>query len=515
MAMLKCMNRQTQLRAFFARATYSLPAFFIVSALLSPFVFFLFKLKKLGWSEDLNFFSVLGMTVFQAGASTLLCLILALFSSQGLLAFSKNKHYFLIEAFILTPALIPPLILALSLVHLIEQMWVFPFGLAVLIFSQTLTYTGLCSVAVARILIKHSSFLSEWAYLHKASSFLFFKALLKTVLLKDMQTLFVLVFTGIFTSLSLPLLLGGSSFYSLEFFIYEKLKDPQLWPQALSLILLQSVFVFFICWKAFSAGSLSEERISFRKVYLLERAVFIILPFLALFFSVGGLFLLFDLSAFKKLKAIQPLILKGVFNSFLLSFSVGALTLLFLMGLCLSYQNKKARKFIASFTPPGVSFLGFALLIVPFYSEQAVLIKWIIGLTLLFFPWIFRFRGERALDRMAFQVETARFLGADWNLIFKEILWPAGRSLFFLCAGIAGFWACGDFSYSLIVSSGHWSLSLLVYDLFSSYYLNEAVLLSWLLLILSFFVFAFWLGLAFLYQKMTFQPDSSSKDLYF
>ena len=145
--------------------------------------------------------------------------------------------------------------------------------------------------------------------------------------------------------------------------------------------------------------------------------------------------------------------------------------------------------------------MGFAFLLLPFYGELAVLVKWTVGLSLILFPLIYRFQGERALERLSHQVGTARFLGAGWGLVFRDILWPQSRSLFFLCAGLTSFWACGDFAYSLIVSSGHWNLSLLVYDFFSSYRLNEAILLSWLLLFLSFFVFLFWLGVAFVFDK--------------
>ena len=473
----------------------SLPAFFIIFALLSPFFFFLFLLKDLEWSFDFDFLAVVGLTCFQAGLSAFLSLALALFSSLGLLAFARKKYYFLLEALILIPAFMPSLILALSLVFLIELFSAFPFGLSVLILAQVLTYTGLCSVALTRSLLKQSSLLSEWAYLHQAGRFLFFKILIQTLLKKDIQILFVLIFTSLFTSLSLPLLLGGSSFYSLEFFIYEKLKEPQLWSQALPLILLQSFFVFFLCWKIFSQYAFSEEKAPLRSIYLLQKPLFIVIPLIALFFSIGGLFFLFDSSAFIKLKSIQNLVLKASFNSFILSLGVGFLTLLFLIGLCFSYQHKRVRRFIASFTPPGVSFIGFAFLILPFYSELAVLIKWILGLTLLLFPWIFRFRGERSLESLSSQVETAQFLGANESLIFKKILWPSNRSVFFLCAGVASFWACADFSYSLIVSSGHWSLSLLLYDLFSSYRLNESLLLAWLLLLLSSLSFLFWLGL--------------------
>ena len=276
---LKKLSHQT---LFFRPST--LPVYLIIFLLLSPFCFFLFLLGGWEWSVDFDFLAVIGLTIFQAGLSAFLALALALPGSLGLLAFSKKKYYFLLEALILIPALIPSLILALSLLSIAEVFSIFPFGLSQLIFAQVITYTGLCTVALSRSLLRQSPLLSEWAYLHKASSFLFFKTLIKTLLLKDIQTLFVLIFTSFFTSLSLPLLLAGSSFYSLEFFIYEKLKEPQLWAQALPLILLQSSFVCFICWKAFSQHFLPEEKINFRSVYLLQKGFFISLPLMALFF---------------------------------------------------------------------------------------------------------------------------------------------------------------------------------------------------------------------------------------
>ncbi|MCZ0932180.1 MAG: hypothetical protein OXJ52_03395 [Oligoflexia bacterium] len=491
------MGRESALK----KLLFSLPAYLLCFSLVSPFLFFLVKLKSAPWLEDFKFFFIFLMTVFQAGAGAFLSLLLALLASRGLLSLANKKYYFFVEAVVLLPCLVPPLILALSLVHWVELMSAFPFGLTALIISQTLTYTGLCSIAITRVLLKHSSFLSEWAYVHKISPFHFFRVLIKTVLLKDIKILFILVFTSAFTSLSLPLLVGGSSFFSLEFFIYENLKNPSLWPQALALILFQSFFIFFICWRAFSQESSYDKSLSYKKIYLIPRRVFLIIPFCAVVLSVGGLFFISDKMAFKKLLSLSSLILSAGLNSVILSLGVGGLTLFLLTALCFSYQNVKARKWIASFTPPGVSFMGLAFLILPFYSQAFVLIKWALGLTLLLFPWLYRFRGERAMEKMSFQVETARILGAGWGLIFKEILWPNNRSLFFLCAGLASFWACGDFAYSLIVSSGHWNLSLVVYDLFSSYRLGEAVLLSWLLLGVSFFVFLFWMSFVFVFDK--------------
>ena len=338
---------------------FSLPAYFICFLLISPFVFFCFRLESLSWPQGFSFFFVFLATLFQAGVSTVLSLFFALLGSRGLLSIAKKKYYLFIEALVLLPCLIPPLLLSLSFVHLIEKIISFPFGLPALIFVQVLSYTGLCTVAFTRILLKETSDLSEWAYLHGSSVWLFFKTLLKSLLLKDIKILFVLVFASSFTSLSLPLLVAGSPFFSLEFFIYEKLKEPDLWPQALSLILFQSFFIFLICWKVFSKNFFSDFRFFHKKIYLLPHSFFSLIPFLAVFFSIAGLFFISDIKVFLKLFLLSPLILKASFNSFLLSLGVGFLTVLSLIFMSLSYQNLKARKFVASFMPPGMSFCGF------------------------------------------------------------------------------------------------------------------------------------------------------------
>ena len=487
--------------AFLEKVFFSFPASFLCFLLVFPVLLFSFHLDSLAWPQEDPFLMVFFMTLFQAGSSTLLSVIFGLLGSRGLLSLAKKKYYFLFEGFVLLPCLIPPLLLVLSVLHLIGTMRPFPFGLPALIFTQSLTYTGLCTVVFSRSVLRQGSSLSAWAFLQKSSPCLFLKSLVLSFLWKDVKTLSALTFTGSFTSLSLPLLAGGNPIFSLEFFIYEKLKDPELWPQAMSLIAFQSVLIFVLCLKAFSGKSSADLKFPFQSLYLLPNRIFLLIPFGAVFFSLGGLFFISDLRVLSKISALSPFLLPAGRNSLFLSLGVGALTLLFLTFLSLSFQNKKARKFIASFMPPGVSFMGFAFLLWPEYGEAAVLLKWILGLSFLLFPLIYRFQGERALEQLSGQVETARFLGADWTFIFRKIIWPQSRSVFFLCAGLSSFWACGDFAYSLIVASGHQNLSLLIYDVFSSYRLEEAVLLSWLLLGLSFFVFLFWLGLDFVCDK--------------
>ena len=482
---------------------FQVPAYLVLGGLLFPLFVFLFQSRGFQFPEGVSWFSSIAFTFFQAGVSTFLILIGASLGALGLLHFYFKKYYILLKTFALLPALIPPLILVISFVNFVELFSPFSFGLGALICAQVITYTGLCSVALTSALVSSVSSLSEWAFVHGVRPFSFFKACLKTYLRKDLITLGVLVFCGAFTSLSLPLLIAGNFHFSLEFFIYEKLKQPEMWGQAATLILMQTLFIFFICLKAFSFSSPPLDSYK-QKVYLLKNPKFIVFSIWPAILLLVGLL---GISSFqwREFLSFKSLLLSSLASSLLLSFGVGCLTLVGLGMLCFSYNSIKARKLISSYLNPGVTLLGFSFLL--FSPVQEVHLKWILGLTLLFFPTIYRLRGESILEKLKEQVAVAEIFGASPFMIFKCVLWPQARSLFLFCSGIAAFWACGDFAYSLIVSQGTWNLALVVYDLFSSYRIDLALMGSWILLLVSVMVFLFWIGVDFVFRKRSLLRD--------
>ncbi|MCY4513358.1 MAG: hypothetical protein OXB86_06695 [Bdellovibrionales bacterium] len=476
------------------------PALLVIGLLLFPLIMFLFHLGMLCWPKGVEWLSSLFWTFIQASLSTGVVLLLALFGSRGLLWSYKKSWYFLLEGLCLVPCLIPSLLLVVSLIHITDWFIPFPFGLGALIFVQILTYTGLATVALSRVLVKEASALSEWAFLHGASTWLLLRVLAQTLLRKDIKTLAVLIFVSAWTSLSLPLLTAGGASISLEFYIYKQLQDPNLWPQAGALILLQTLFVFLLCLKGFSGkASFSLQKKAVPP--LLPSPFFILIPLLPVVFSLGGLFFIPNRKVITDFSQLTPLLVSAGKTSLLLGFGVGGLTFGGLILMALSFSNIFGRKFVTSYLNPGTSLTGFAFLLIPFASGPWIELKWIAGLTLLTFPFIYRFRGELSLEKLTSQVETARLCGADWGLMFRDILWPQCRGAFCLCAGLAGFWAAGDFAYTLIVSQGKWNLALVVYDLFSSYRLELAILGSWLLLGICFLILLFWIGVGYVLDK--------------
>ena len=484
----------------FKRLLFQLPALAVILTLLLPLLMFLFHLGLLKWPQNIEWLSAFFWTFVQAGLSTGGVLVLALYGSRGLLGFYKKPYYLLLEGVCLIPCLIPSLLLVISLVHITEKMFPFPFGLGALVFVQILTYGGLATVALSRILIKEAPALSGWAFLHGASPGLFLRMTAQTLLRKDIKTLALLIFVSAWTSLSLPLLTAGGANISLEFYIYKQLKDPAIWPQAGTLILLQTLLIFFFCLRGF-AGRPPSSMGQKAEVFLLPKPGLVFLPLLPSVLALGGLFFIPEKEVFNNFFQLTPLLISAGKATLITGFSVGCFTLLGLIFMALSFSNILGRKFVTAYLNPGASLTGFAFLLLPFNSPQWILLKWILGLTLLAFPFIYRFRGELTLEKLTVQVEIARLCGAGWGLVFRDILWPQCRGAFFLCSGLAGFWAAGDFAYTLIVSRGEWNLALLVYDLFSSYRLELAVLGSWLLLILCFFVLLFWTGVGYVLDK--------------
>ena len=125
----------------------------------------------------------------------------------------------------------------------------------------------------------------------------------------------------------------------------------------------------------------------------------------------------------------------------------------------------------------------------------------VFGFKFAFLPALYRLMGESVLRRLTNQINLADLMGAGKTMSFVRIIWPQCAGVFFLLAGVAAFWACGDFAYSSIVAGGESHLALLIQDLFASYRFDLAVALTWLLILSAILCFALFAGLAFVFEK--------------
>ncbi len=478
-------------------------AFLLIIFLLLPVCIFFSNILLLELPKTNAWLDVFFTTIFQATLSAFFALVFGIFGAMGLCAFSQHKKRKFLELTIMLPALLPPLVCVLAWVNVSEIFFRFPFSFASVLVIHVLMNLGLVSVFLSRLFIIQAGGMSSWALIHGVSKWRFFNQVLFFELRKDLLLIFLLIFSLCFTSFSVPLLVGGVSGQTIEVFIAESLKDPATWPQAIALFGIETIFLFIFFLSLYSQEK--NQIFSSKKMELLSSPLALMIPLLPTFLLLVGLFdpsfLSFEVR--KDLLTVLPILFSATLHTLFLALGTGfgVLFLLFVTAFCC--RELFFRKFLISYASSPVAFMGFAFLLLDADTLIGVWFKWVMGLSLLFLPTLYRLFGESVIQRLKNQILALDLMGASWKMSFQKVIWPQCLPFFLFLSGIAAFWACGDFAYSSIVSSGEFHLALLIQDFFASHRFGLATALIWLLLIIGILCFSFFAGWAFvLYKKV-------------
>ena len=508
---------------------------------LYPFLSLLFyiqEVKGVPWAE---LSPILANTVYQSLGSAVLSLFLGFFGARGLLYLQAHpfpfwrRHYKWIELWLLLPNFLPTLFLILPTLK-----WIWPLtsaattaatatatstgpsfsalALVPLVALHTLANTGLLSVGLARSMKKKGiSAFALLAQVEGASFFQFLSPLLR-YLKKDLFLFGFFVFSLSFSSFSAPLLLAGEHGVTLELFIYQKLRGGgnEGFSQALFLALLQSLFLFGLSYfllffrPASSSASPPPSPIS----PLLTSSWGWIVPCCFTLFILWGQ-VAGCLEGWGHLQELGLLKEASFWASLLGTLRLGLLTgasvyFLLLLLLFLSPQ-KGLQNFLMGYTTPSSALTGLAFfLLFPSLGgsggggESGGLGRLALSLCLCFFPYLYRLHWHSHLQTFQRQREVALTLGASKKEIFFFILLPQSSSLAAYMAGIAAFWACGDFALSQFLAGNETHLAMLMSSLLSRHHLSAATALAPLLLFLSFLCyFLFWF-LGHVHRKKSF-----------
>ena len=494
-----------------------------------PVFVFLLKIPILHLPSSSEWIFVLLSTLAQAGLSTCLSIFLGILGALGLCAFSSSgevkqplgevkqplghvklslrflpflgqaKIKFLgggklnivsgLEFFCLLPALLPPLVTVLSYINVSEWFFRFPFSWGTVLCVHVLMNTGLSAVFLSRLLNQQTKLFSTYSFLHGVTRWFLLKKLLFFELRKDIILLFVLVFSFCWTSFSVPLLVGSTSGQTIEVFIAEKLKSPTTWPEAMTLFALETavLFIFFFFLYGKTRPKVEKTENPNQKLYLLPYWPFVFLPlfpaFLILLGLLGPAFFVFQKSIWLDIWLIKGPIILAWAQSLLLGLGAGLTTFVWLCSIAFCLQDCFLGRFLLAYTGSSTAFMGFAFLLLGAESFIVTLLKWILGLSLLFLPAIYRLGGEVVLTRLRKQAEVAKIMGASSWLCFSRLIYPQCQKSFWFLSGVVSVWAIGDFAFSGIVAGDQGHLALLIQDLFSSYRLELATLLTWLLIV--------------------------------
>ncbi len=470
--------------------------FLIFSFFISPFIILFLKIGSLSSLSFGELFFAIKHTTLQAFLSSLLSLCVGFCGALSLLSLKSTQKKRVFEVLIFIPAFLPSLFVVLSFMNFSSSEGLWP-----VIITHTLMNAGFVSVVIFRLIERKMSFWLSRAYLEKSSPFIFCKKIILPYLKKDFFLIFISIFAFCFTSFTVPFLLGGLDFLTIETLIYEKIKIEGLWAEGLSLALFESFFLAFFFF-FIREGDYSQITINrgnsppFFKTYS-GLLVLLIFLFFVLIFNLPRFFIGFKRISFDLL--IDPLVV-----SFFIAFFVGAFCffMLCLISFCfhsLFYKrNQFFKKFLSLYMAPSTAILGFSYLLL--YSGGSIMAL-ILALSLSFLPQLYRLGGKSTLNDLQKEVSLSYMLQASRFFTFRKVIFPKTSNTFGFLAGLASFWAAGDFGLSAILLETKTPLSLLAQSFLKTYRLEEATCVSWLMMILGFFVFLFWRFLGYVFSE--------------
>lgn len=480
--------------------------FFIVF-LLSPYVLLfghwtqsLAALQSFDW-EELRW--ALKNSFTQSFFSSFLAFILGLFLFFGLgqcrFWWPENKKLLAVTEFlVLAPSFLPALFLILVVMSFVQP---FPIGLIGVSLLHALMNAGLVAVMLDQLYQEKVESLAQVAIVFGAKKSFFVRRVFPLIV-KDLFAIFIFVFILCFASFSVPMIAGGGNATTLEILIYEKIRFSGQWGSAVLLSLLQLLFIFVFTLNPFKTQSPRLDRPRSQLIFF--RGIFSFMILLSYCFLFSGYFLWQSFSGFDQLMNISGLITEALSlipSSLFLALSVGFVVLFLLLLSAWGAPNYILQKWISGMASPSTSLLGLALLLMPFPFAIDPMLKWTVGFAYLIFSTVYRWGWQQALAKINSQIQMAELMGADNLLIYKKIIFPQMFSPACRLAGIASFWAVGDFALGKLLLPQDVTLSLLIESLLSSYRLNAAMALMSLLLVLGVCCYLFFWSLQFVYSK--------------
>lgn len=466
----------------------------LVLFLLFPFLFLITQFpatKMPDWGE---LFWAFKNTCAQAFFSTLFSLILGFWVALGLLFFKGGPRQYgrlSLEILCLLPNFLPSIFILLSILNVLDP---FPMGIAGIVIIHTFMNFGLVAVLLAGIIETKLGGMIELAYVEGASRWRFLVKGLFPILKKDFALLALFIFIVCFGSFAVPLVVGGGKGTTIEVLIYEKIRLSNDWGNAVLLAFLQSSFIFALSFLA-SRGKGSHVKRPANLNLLRSRsgiALIVGLSVLYLFGYVQGF--IGGLSMLSTFYDLKSALIWNFLGSMLIGLSVGILSYVSLLLIAYCWPKSWFEKFLNGYVAPSTSLACFSLLILSPNEGFYPFVKISIALVLLSLNNLFRMGWDGDLQALYPQLTVAYSMGASRNQIFKEILFPQLSKRAGLLAGIASIWACGDFAVSRILAHRDLSIAMMTETLMSSYRLNQAIVLSSLLIVSGLLCFALCVG---------------------
>jgi thiamine transport system permease protein len=472
------------------------------ATVLLVLLFPLFNILRYGglgafeWEPSL--ITIVWGAIVQSGLSTIITMSMGTLGAMGLLQlrFRVSQHLFRWFSFLLVvPSFIPPLIIITLAVATLSFL---PRGLWGVVFFHVFMNVGLAS------LLLYSSFWKNWppaireARILGAHTNKILTQVLFPIIVGDIISISFYFFVLYFLSFSIPLLVGGFRYGGIEVFIYERVLLYGQWGESIYYALMLFLIILFLSrWVKVNPVRLHKEQsMNPTLVKGVGSPYWVTLSCWPLVILVVSLFL----SSLKLLNTSADstfwLSLRG---TFIVGMTTGTFLFVMLSMVSFCFLNQVFARILMSLFNPGWVLVGFSFLLLGVSGVTWPFLVLGLSLTIVYFPFLYRLAFNKHLGQLQSQVLLAQTFPVSWWRIWAQIIWPQSLVIICFLSGIAALWACGDFAMSEILLSTDLSstLALDIKRSLETYRSDEALVLLYPLLLISFIVFMIFQGIAY------------------
>jgi len=471
---------------------------------LHPFAVLLWKLAEL---PGTNVFSQPGLleslwfTLAQAALSAGASLFIGLLAAPQYAAFVQKARYQrgktrrwlgFARALLYLPNLMSPVLVVTCLLTAIPH---FPFGWVGIVLGHVFFNSGIAVLWLGQSWYEAASEHQSVALQMGASS----SVILRRVLLPRMRPQILAAFWTIFvlclSSFYIPLVLGGSPrFYTLEAMIYDRVRTDADLKGALAFAALHAVLQALTL--GLGALFFRQTKLGTRKQSSRAFETRMRVPFLGLVVAATLWPLVSLVQTALSAKETIPIAPLAHALGFSLSLAAGVFVAILFLLCLLVFQRQTGRRLLLLPSISGV-FAGFAALMLfyPGVSESRTVLWLAIVLaqvtvflgTMVRLSWPRIEQVSRLYFPMAFQT------GASQLQVFYKIGLPLVAKTTIAASMLAFCWALGDVGVVSLLAPADSTITLLIHGLQGSYRLEQAAVVSLLLLLVG-FVALFFLG---------------------
>lgn len=474
---------------------------------MSPYLISLVFFKSDGFEGLALFSRIAPVSFLQSLASTFCLLFLSFFGAFGILAVRLRLPSRWVPAFefmCLVPSFLPTIFLIVCTLSVFSE---YPFNINGVVLLHVLSQIGVCSLVISRIV--QDRLTGYYRYIMTVTdSFTQFVRLTLPVVRRDLIYLSLFYLVYFLTSFSIPLIIAGSSYSTLEVVIHQQVSIDLNWSLASALIFWQLVMVILLM------HSLSYFRHSSEDFPILEKQdgfidypklmSFVLLPMAPAGLIVLGFCMSFPngLSTLQSQPELTGHAFYYFFNSLYLGFLTAGLTFLSLTFICQFFFESSLSSFLKYFITPSYVALSFGMfLIFKPIGEGLQVAPLTLTLCIAFLPTVIRMGFVPRLESLKEQWEMAQLLGGSRWVTFKTVMFPQMAPSIGFLSGLVGVWSVGDYAMSEVISATDFNLGMWIQSLVDQYRWDAAVVLSSLILIAGMMVFLFFWSFSYVANK--------------